>query len=381
MKKILLALALTGCAGNAVSPVTPAAPANPTAGAEFAAPAARVNDAAHVAATSVGALNSIGGAVAALAEENASESSEKAPKASGACHNGVEFYAPDKAGDPNSTETQFFYSASCSQLARDAVRVYTPGGNNAETVSLTVSNYAPGGSTPLSVRTTSAQYSNATFGTFGWPIVGDGFVRDAQSQLKAGTRKIDADNEFIVSPSSNNVSAFCSDWAGYNATGIARLGATFGWAGGFLSGGTRTVNGDGSVTWTGSRSATLYEGPIGGLSIAQGTLNNACPIATPAYAIAGGTQKGSSIGSLSATFYNGWMRSLTISRVSLSGGYSLNASSDAGVWPTSTNFITGSVSYRGKTVASFAVNAAGDGTLTVTATGAHYAIAGWVVIR
>jgi hypothetical protein len=381
MKKMLLALALAGCAGNAVNPVPQTAPAGPQiSGGPFASPDLRI-DGARIAAASVGALNSMGAAVTALAEESASESPSEVPKAAGICRDGVEFYAPDRAGDPNSTETEFFYSASCAQLARDAVRIYTPTGSNSETVSLTVSNYAPGDATPLSVRTTSAQLSNATLGSYGWPVVNDGFVLDAQSQLKAGSRTIDGDNEFVAMPASNNVSAFCSDWAGYNATGIARLDATFGWAGGFLSGGTRTVNSDGSVTWTGSRSATLYEGPIGSLSITQGTLNSACPIATPAYALSGGTVKGSSIGTLSVTFDDGWLRSLTISRTSLSGGYSLTASSNAGVWPTSTSFITGTVSRNATTIATFSVNAAGDGTLTVTATGARYDVAGWVVIR
>jgi hypothetical protein len=383
MRKLLLALALTGCAGNAVTPVPPVAPADSPAAdtAVAGAPAARVNDAVRLTKSSIGVLATVGGAIAALAEENASENPSKTPKAAGVCHNGVEFFAPDRAGDPNSTETELFYSAACTQLARDAVRIYTPTGPNAETVSLTISNYAAGGTSPLSVRTASAQFSNATFDSYGWPVVADGFVRDAQSQLKAGTRTLDADNEFIVMPSNNNVSAFCSDWAGYNATGIARLSATFGSAGGFLSGGTRTVNADGSVTWTGTRSATLYEGSIGSLSIAQGAFNTACPIASPAYSIAGGTAKGSSVGTTTVTFYDGWIRSLSISRTSLSGGYSLVAASHAGVWPASPNFITGMVSYRATTVATFAVNAAGDGTLTVTATGAHYAIAGWVVIR
>jgi hypothetical protein len=378
-----LGLALAGCAGNAMAPVptVPSGPSSGTAGpAISAAPDVRTNS-TRTAATSIGALNSIGGAITALAEENASESPSKTPKGGGVCRNGVEFYAPDRAGDPNSTETEFFYSPSCSQLARDAVRRFTPSGSNAETVDLTIANYAPGGSTPLSTRTSTVQFSNATFTGYGWPVVAGGFVREAQSTLDAGHRTIDGDNEFIVTPANNNVSAFCSDWAGYNATGIARLNATFGWSGGFLSGGTRTINGDGSVTWTGTRNATLYEGAIGSLSIVPGTTNSACPIATPAYAIGGGTAKGSSVGTLTVTFDNGWMQSLSVSRTSLSGGYSLTASSNAGVWPTSSNFITGTVSRAGTTVATFSVNAAGDGTLAVTATGARYYVAGWTVVR
>ena len=382
-----LSLALAGCGGGTAGFAPPVPGGATVTGAPNAAPLARANAPLHdpdtagqINAASINILNAVGASVNEYAEENAAEHASGSV-GTGACHNGLEFYVPDRAGDPDSSKTQYFYGRSCGQLARDSVHKYTSTGSNSETVTLTISNYRPSGQL-FSTRTTTAQLTNATFDAYGFPIVSDGFVREASSQLTVGTVKtLDNDNEFIVAPSSNGSSTFCNDSAGYNATGIARLNETFGWAGGNLSGGTRTVNADGSVTWAGSRNATSYEGPIGSLSIAQGTQNSACPIATPAYTISGGNAKGSSVAAVSATFLNGWLKSLSASRVSLSGGYSLTLASNAGIWPTNIDFVSGTVSYHGTQVATFNTNALGDGVITVTKTGAKYVIIAWVVAR
>ena len=82
-------------------------------------------------------------------------SSARAVASLGTCTNSMEFFAPDKNGDPNSTETQYFYDAACTELARDVVRVYTSTGASSETVARTVNQYALGNATPSATRTDS----------------------------------------------------------------------------------------------------------------------------------------------------------------------------------------------------------------------------------
>lgn len=377
----IMCFGLAACSGsNGISPV-PTAPSGPAA-ANAASPTfgtlARHRDV--VSGPVIGALNSIGASLTSLSEESATER-PAGQSAGGVCHHGVEFFAPDRAGDPNSTETEFFYTPNCAGVARDAVRTYASTSANAESVTLAVSNYGPRSATPISTSATTAQFSNATFGAHGFPVIGDGFVREASSQTTVDSKRtLENDSEFVLAPANGNVAAFCTDWAGYNATGIPQLDETFGWSGGMLSGGTRTTNRDGSVTWSGSRNAASFEGPIGSLSIAQGVQNSTCPIGTPAYSIAGGTQKGSSVATISATFFHGWLANLAISRFSLSGGYSLSAFTNHGVWWTNPKYIVGTVSSSGKVVARFGMNAFGDGQL-ITANGTRYSIVGWLVLR
>ena len=382
---IALIAGLAACSGPAANSSMPNAPTSgmtPVSNGVFGAADQRPdNDKGQTAKAAIGAINAAGSYVNSLAEENSGEKPINHRNTTGACHDGHEFYAPDRHGDPNSTESLAFYEPSCGQVARDTVRIYTSTGTNSETVALTITNYLPQGST-ISTRTSAVTFSNATFGPYGVPEMSAGFVREASSQLVVGTAKTnDGDNEFIVQPANGNVNAFCSDYAGFNATGIASLNATFGWSGGVLSGGTRTENADGSVTWTGSRDGTLYEGPIGGLSITKNAQNSACPISTPAYSIAGGTVKGSSVGSMTVTFKDGAVESLSASRVSVSGGYAMTMNSNPGVQPTSPNFISGTISHSGSEVATFNVNTFGDGVLTVTKTGKQFAIVSWTVVR
>lgn len=377
----LLVLALAGCSAGSGTQAVPNVPTDTSAAAPAMAPFIRVDTTGpQRTKAAIGGLNSVGSYVTAVADQNAGEKPHKGA-GTGVCRNGREFYAPDRKGDPDSTESLGFFDRTCTQLARDTVRIYTSTGSNSETVSLTISNYAQTGGL-LNVKTSSVAFTNATFGQYGVPVIADGFVREASSQNNVGSKRtLENDSEFIVQPASGNVNAFCSDWAGYNATGIAALNETFGWAGGVTTGGTRTINADGSITWVASRHGTLYDGPIGSLSIVKNAENSTCPISAPAYAIAGGSVKGSSIGSISVTFDDGWISSLNASRVSVSGGYSLTMASNSGVWPTNPNFITGVVSYQGTQVATFAVNTFGDGTLTITKSGKVFDVAGWIVVR
>lgn len=301
--------------------------------------------------------------------------------ANGSCTNGIEYYSPDKNGDPNSTEEQYFYDSACTELARDVVRIFSAGGSS-ETVTRTETQYAIGNATPIATRTSTVSYVNGTYGSDGYPVVADGFARTATAQTTiSGAKTIASDNELVMQPGSGGVNSWCGDSAGYNQTGIASLNETFGWQGGVLSGGTRTVNGDGSVTWQATHAGTTYSGTIGALSIAAGTPNTACPITTPAYTIAGGTSGNAYSIPVSTTFLHGELVNLTVTNATLANGDTLNVSTNSGVSPTNSQFITGALTSGSTQIATFAVDCFGDGTLTVTASGAQYVIDDWHVVK
>jgi len=299
--------------------------------------------------------------------------------ASGTCNNGIEFYAPDKNGDPNSTETQFFYDNTCVGLARDIVRIWTSTSSSSETVARTAKMYALNSSTPSAVRTETVNYINASFDQYGYPVVKNGFDRSHTGELDvAGVKTIVGDGEFVLAAASGNSTTFCSDSAGYNAVGIS--GKTYGWSG-LLPSGTRTLNSDGSVTWQSTHTGNAYTGAVGSLSIQIGSQNIACPISTPMFTLAGGTLKGSFNIPISATYSRGILTNLTITNATLVNGDTLNVSTNTSLPPPDPHFIAGTLTKSGTTVDTFNVNAFGDGVLTVTATGKQYVISDWHVVK
>lgn len=291
----------------------------------------------------------------------------------------VELFVPDKNGDPNSTEEQYFYDSACSQLARDVLRLYTINGTG-ETVTRTVSDYAQGNATAISVRSENVTFLNGTYDQDGYPIPADGFGRSQQGMLAlSGVKTIADDSELVLAPSATNVSSFCGDGASYNQTGIAALNETFGGNG--TSTGTRTANSDGSVTWTSTQNGSTSKGAIGALSINVGTQNTACPISTPQFTLAGGTQVGSYTIPVTAQFLHGELINLTVTGATLANGNTLNVTTNTSVSPVSSGFITGAVSNNGTQIATFSVNTFGNGILTVTASGIQYVMNNWHVAK
>lgn len=300
---------------------------------------------------------------------------------SGTCSNGVEFFAPDKNGDANSTERIDFYDNGCTAMARDAVRIYTPSGAASETVQRTVSLYAMNSTSPAAVRSETVNYTNATFDQYGYPVLKNGFGRTHTGELSvSGVKTIDADGEFLLEPSSANSATFCSDSAGFNATGDAALSETFGWAG-VMPNGTRTVNNDGSVTWQTAHNGSTYIGAIGGFSIQAGVQNASCPIATPMFTLAGGTVKGQYTLPVTATYNDGILTNLTIQNATLANGETLNVQTNTGVAPGDPHFISGTLAKSAGTIASFNVDAFGDGVLVVASSGKQYQIEDWHVVK
>lgn len=377
------AMALAGCGGGG-SALTP--PATGGANAPQTQSQTPTEDAINTA-------NAVGGPVSDFTSYNnattsplqsaarTTESLSVQSLGDGSCSNGVEFFAPDKKGDPNSTERIVFYDNACTVMQSDAVRVYSSTGPGSETVARTVSRYALNSTSPSSVRSETVNYRNATFDQFGYPIAKNGFDRTHTGELDInGVKTIDADGELIVQAAAANSSTFCSDGAGFNATGIQSLNETFGWAG-IMPSGTRTLNSDGSVTWNTTRTGTTYTGPIGGLSIAAGVQNTTCPIATPMFTLAGGAVKGTYNLPISATYLHGILINLTITNATLANGDTLNVVTNSGVQPSDMHFISGTLTNNGAQVATFNVDAFGDGVLIVASTGKQFQIEDWHVVK
>jgi hypothetical protein len=293
-----------------------------------------------------------------------------------------EFFSPDKNNDANSTEQQYFYDNACTQLARDNVRIWTSTSSSSETVSTTMKVYALGNATPSATRTDTVSITNGTFDQYGFPNPANGFDRTETGALNiSGSNTIVADFELVVLPISGSTESFCGDGAGYNATGFQSLNETFGWQGSVLNTGTRTVNGNGSVTWSATHSGSTAKGAIGSLSIATGTQNTACPIATPMFTLSGGTSLGSYSIPITVTYQAGLLIGLTITNATLANGNTLNVTTNTSVSPTSNLFITGTIANGGSQIATFNVDAFGDGTLTMTSSGTQYVITDWQVVH
>ena len=300
--------------------------------------------------------------------------------ANGTCTNGVEFFAPDKNGDANSTEEQYFYDSGCVQIARDVVRIFNQSGTS-ETVNRTEKQYALNNPTPTAQRTTTLSFINGTYDANGFPKAANGFDRSATSELDiAGSKTLLDDNELVMLASTNGANVYCSDAAGYNATGIASLNETFGNQG-QVSNGSRTVNNDGSVTWQSTASGTAYKGSIGSFALDIGAPNTACPIATPEYSLQGGTADGTYSIPVTVTFDHGLLTNLAVTNAQLANGNTLDVTTNSGVQPQNSQFITGIISNGGTQIATFAVDAFGDGTLTVTSSGTQYVMSNWHVVK
>lgn len=293
-----------------------------------------------------------------------------------------EFFSPDKNGDANSTEQQYFYDNACTQLARDEVRLWTTTSTSSETVNHTTKIYALGNATASAVRTDAVTIVNGTFDQYGFPNPAAGFARtDAGSLNIAGSNTVNSDFELVMLPLNGASESFCGDAAGYNATGISSLSETFGWQGGVFSTGTRTVNSNGTVTWSATHTGSTAKGAIGSFSIGIAAQNTACPISKPMYTLSGGTSQGSYTIPTVATYQSGLLVNLSITSASLANGTTLNVSTNGSVSPTSSLFITGTISSGSSQISTFNVDAFGDGTLTMTSSGAQYVITDWHVVK
>lgn len=301
-------------------------------------------------------------------------------------YQGFEYRKPDKAGDPNSVEYQYFYDTACTQLAKDRIRVVSSlvgsGTIKTQTHTVTTSDYDKGVAAPVSVGT-EVNTITGQFSSEGYPILKAGFLRTSLYSLSKGTTLVlNRASESIASPSTSVATTYCGDSAGFSTTPLQTTAQIHGWQN-LRASAVRTVNADGSVTWASSSSGSVYSAtPPATFTINKGTLNTACPITVPAFTLLGGKLSSSySIPSMSVTYKNGLLLNLTVINETLANGYTLNITTNSSVLPTSQSFINGTIANAGKTIATFSVDANGNGTLTVTATGTVYTITHWHVVK
>jgi hypothetical protein len=171
-------------------------------------------------------------------------------------------------------------------------------------------------------------------------------------------------------------SDYCQSSAGYSADGIPSLDATFGWEGGALSGGSRSSGAHGAAVWSANASGAVVQSPIGGLSIARTSASRSCPLTAPAFVLNGGTSENAFSLPISMAFRRGALTNLSVVNGRFANGESLEVTTPNRQAVEVDGFIA-----RGETrVASFRTDASGNGTLTITSTGAQYVVADWIVI-
>lgn len=118
------------------------------------------------------------------------------------------------------------------------------------------------------------------------------------------------------------------------------------------------------------------QGAIGGLSIARSGASMSCPMSTPAFLLKGATSENAFEIPLAMAFHRGQLFSLTVSNGKFANGEVLQVTT-ANRQPVE---VDGFISSGRTRVASFRANSTGNGTLTITSTGAQYVIADWVVV-
>jgi hypothetical protein len=183
----------------------------------------------------------------------------------------------------------------------------------------------------------------------------------------------------VMGAESDNVSSFCSDDGGFSIAAVDEADGlnynSYGWAAQVTSG-TRTINSNGTVTWVANHQGNSVFGPAGSVTLDATAPGNTCPISP--YSVTGPEAAGNRSMTVTATYDDGLLQSMNISNASLNsailgtGGLvalTMNVSTTSGASPSSSNFIVGTISASKTTLASFQVDAFGDGTLSVVSDG------------
>ncbi len=199
------------------------------------------------------------------------------------------------------------------------------------------------------------------------------FVR--QYMIEKNGKRILTGSELFM-PRGVTATEYCQSSAGYSERGIPSLDETFGWESGAFSSGTRTAGERGSAIWSALASGAIVQGAIGGLTIARSGGNAACPINAPAFILKGGLSENPFEIPIAVAFERGQLTNLSVANGRFASGNSLQVTT-ANRQPVR---VTGLISNGHTQVASFHTDATGDGTLTITSTGAQYVIADWVVV-
>ena len=100
------------------------------------------------------------------------------------------------------------------------------------------------------------------------------------------------------------------------------------------------------------------------------------------FTLAGSTPQGTYSIPVVATYKAGLLDRVHDLQCGLANGTTLNVTTNTGVSPTSNQFFSAARSPRtARRIATFSVDAFGDGTLSVSSSGAQYVITDWQVVR
>jgi hypothetical protein len=194
------------------------------------------------------------------------------------------------------------------------------------------------------------------------------------SMKNAGVRGVFSRSLLVLSPGGGGVSGFCQSSAGYSLKGIPSLDATFGWESGAYSGGARVSGDHGFSTWSANTSGEAMQAPIGALSVARNG-SASCPMMAPMFSVHGATANNAFSIPLTLTYRRGTLWNLSVSNARFADGESLDVAMSSGRPPS----IAGVITRGNSELATFHTSAYGKGTLTITSSGAQYAIADWIV--
>jgi hypothetical protein len=196
-------------------------------------------------------------------------------------------------------------------------------------------------------------------------------------QFAAGGGHVLSSSQLVMRPSLGSVNDYCQGSAGYSSSGIPSLDETFGWQSGALSGGARAADGHGFATWSAIATGESVQGQIGALRISRGGSSATCPMTTPPLTINGAALRYAFSLPISVTFHRGSLWSLSVSNAKLADGSRLNATTSS---QRRRVYVNGVIARVGTEIATFRTDALGNGTLTITSTGAQYVIADWIVV-
>jgi hypothetical protein len=193
----------------------------------------------------------------------------------------------------------------------------------------------------------------------------------------AGDKRIVSGSYIRLQRGFGNVTDFCESSAGFTAAGIPSLDVTFGWQSGAFSGGARASEERGSATWSATASGEIVEGAIAALSIKRAAGGGTCPLSAPAFLLDGADATNAFSIPVSIAFHRGQLTNLSIANATFANGESLDVTSSASRHGAAVN----GVIRNGRTrLATFRTNASGNGTLTITSSGAQYVVADWIVV-
>jgi hypothetical protein len=197
-----------------------------------------------------------------------------------------------------------------------------------------------------------------------------------QNIVETNGKRILSASELVMRPGVG-VRDYCQSSAGYSVNGIPSLDETFGWESGVFAGGKRAADDRGLTIWSANASGAVVQASIGSLSIARSGARPTCPMNAPAFMLQGGSSENAFSIPITMAFRRGELFNLTVVNAKFANDESLEVRTDENRQPVS---VSGVIANRYAQVATFRADALGNGTLTITSTGAQYIIADWIVV-